>query len=281
MGSNGASEVRFLCYFLTVEQHKEVLRRLVDLGGRAADGVPVGRTDLGYASLMICFLLQNLSAAETLLRMSSSFGNEWYPVTVGYAISRTMFEVDVTAHYITMAPAERVPQYINFTAVLNKRKLMHVINIAAAQIPDGERQWNLLWTNHWAEKENEVVGKFNAVALQYTKIDKKGKTSEFQNWSGKTIRQMALEVSHEEAYDIFYSELSSFAHGDVHLADRYLQRRSDGLVWTQKAKEFDVGNVFRHAASFLSCNLELFGRQFKAWTEAEVSDCWRDTSSRA
>lgn len=267
--------------FLTPEQHKDVLRRLVDLGGRAANGVSVDQTDLGYTSLMICFLLQNLSAAETLLRISSSFGSEWYPVTVGYTIARTMFEVDVTAHYITNAPMERVPQYIQFTAVLNK----HAMDAYKKHRGSKDSQWrvamDLLWQNHWAQRENEVVRKFNAVAPQFTRMNKNGKTSEFQNWSGKTIRQIASEVGHEEAYDIFYAELSSFTHADVHLADRYLQLRSDGPVWSQKASEYDVGNVFRHAASFLTCNLELFGGHFKTWTEAEVSDCWRDRSSRA
>ena len=50
-----------------------------------------------YTSLMLCFLLHNLSSAETLLQLSSSFGNDWFPVTVGYTIARTMFETDVTA----------------------------------------------------------------------------------------------------------------------------------------------------------------------------------------
>jgi hypothetical protein len=102
---------------------------------------------------------------------------------------------------------------------------------------------------------------------------------DFHNWSGKTVRQMAAEVDHIEAYDIFYAELSSFTHVDVRLADRFLQRRPDGLVWSQRAGEGDVGNVFRHAASFLTCYLELFGRQFKTWPEAEVQKCWHMKTS--
>lgn len=258
--------------FLTPDQHRDVLRRLVDLGGRVANGVPNDDAELGYTSLMVCFLLQNLSAGEALLRMLSSFGNDWYPVTVGYAIARTMFEVDVTAHYITNAPTERAQQYIQFTAVLNK----HAMDACKKHRGSKDLQWreamDLLWKNHWAQRESEVVEKFNAVAPQFTRV---------KNWSGKTIRQIALEVDHEEAYDIFYAELSSFTHADVHLADRFLQLRHDGPIWSQKAREYDVGNVFRHAASFLTCNLDLFGRQFKTWTEAEVADCWKDTSSRA
>ena len=149
--------------FLTPDQQRDVLRRLVDLGGRAANGVPIAQTDLGYASLMICFLLQNLSAAETLLRISNSFGSEWYPVTVGYTIARTMFEVDVTAHYITKAPMERVPQYIQFTAVLNKRAMDACKKHRGSKDSQWREAMDLLWQNHWAQRENEVVKNFNAV----------------------------------------------------------------------------------------------------------------------
>jgi hypothetical protein len=139
---------------------------------------------------------------------------------------------------------------------------------------------DFLWQNHWAQRESDVVREFEAVAPEYTRRSKKGKSSLFPNWSGKTIREIATEVGHEEAYDLFYTELSSFAHADVHLPDRYLKLRPDGPVWSQRASEYDVGNVFRHAASFLTCYLELFGRQFKTWTETEVGNCWIVSSSR-
>jgi hypothetical protein len=259
--------------FLTPDQHKDVLQRLVDLGGRAANGVPLDQTDLGYTSLMICSLLQNLSSAEALLRLSSSFGWEWYPVTVGYAIARTMFEIDVTAHYITKAPIERVPQYINFSAILNKLAMDACEKHRNSIKPDWQEAMALIWKDHWSKQQIEVIKKFDAASPQFSSINEKGRKPKSWKWSGKTIRQMAFEVDHVEAYDIFYSELSSFTHGDVHLANRYLQLRPDGPVWSQKADKNDAGNVFRYAASFLACNMELFGGQFKTWSEAEVSSC--------
>ncbi|MGD0830922.1 MAG: DUF5677 domain-containing protein [Terracidiphilus sp.] len=260
--------------FLTVDQHKDVLRRLVDFGKTRVNGIPYGDADLGYFSLMSCFLLQNLSAAETLLRISSSFGDEWYPATVGYTVARTMFEVDVTAHYITKSPAECVHQYIDFTAILNKKEMDACNKHRNSKKPGWQEPMESLWQNYWANRESEIERKYKIAIPQFTRTDKKGKNSVFQNWSGKTIHQMASEVDHTEAYDVFYSELSSFAHADVRLADRYLQCRPDGPVWSQKAREFDVGNVFRHAANFLTCHLELFGKQIKTWTEAEVANCW-------
>ncbi len=91
---------------------------------------------------------------------------------------------------------------------------------------------------------------------------------------------MAKEVNHAEAYDIFYAELSSFAHINIRLADRFLQTREDGLIWSQRASEFDFGNVFRHAATFLTCYLELFAEQFGTWEKNEVQNCWELVKDR-
>jgi hypothetical protein len=85
---------------------------------------------------------------------------------------------------------------------------------------------------------------------------------------------MAIEVDHEEAYDIFYAELSSFTHVDVNLANRFLRIGPDGLSWSQRPSQFDVGNVFRYAAIFLTCFLELFAEKFDVWSKDEVRKCW-------
>ena len=51
--------------------------------------------------------------------------------------------------------------------------------------------------------------------------------------------------------------------------------RSDGDVeWSQKPDEFDVANVFRYAATFLACFLELYGNEFGVWDSAKVRGCW-------
>jgi len=260
--------------FLTVEEHQQVLRRLLDLGKSRAHEIPIHPEGLEYTSLMLCFLLHNLSAAETLVRILDVFRGAWFPASVGYVVARTMSETDVAAHYISKAPAERARQYIEFGAVLNKRQMDACAEHRNSKDPQWREAMNLVWQHHWAERQVDVMKKFDAVAHQFRRLSKKGKPMDFQNWSGKTVRQMAAEVNHVEAYDVFYTELSSFTHGDVHLADRFLQHRPDGPVWSQRADEGDVGNVFRHAASFLTCFLELFGRQFSTLSEVEVQGCW-------
>lgn len=261
--------------FLTAKQHQEVVRHLLDFGRDHADRIPIHPAGMEYTSLMSCFLLHNLSAAETLLRVASSFGSTWFPVTIGYTIVRTMFEADVTAHYISQAPADRARQYIEFAAILDKRQMDACLKHRNSKDPQWRESMSLLWQHHWEPRQPDISRKFDTVAPQFTRKRRDGKTEVWLNWSGLKLREMAAAVDHIEAYDIFYSELSSFTHVDVLLADRFLQCHPDGLVWSQRAKESDVGNVFRYAAFFLTCYLELFGRQFKTWSEAEVQSCWK------
>ena len=260
--------------FLTVEQHQEVLKRLVSLGKQRCSQIPIHSAGHEYTSLMICFLMHNLSAAESLLCLAKSFGNEWFPATVGYSIVRPMFEIDVNAHYITQMPKERPRQYIEFCAILNKRRMEACAKHRKSSDASWREGMELEWQHNWAAREKEIQKKFDAVLSQFTRKENPRKGELFENWSGKSIRKMASEVDHVEAYDIFYSELSSFTHANVHLADRFLQHRADGLIWSQRSNEFDIGNVFRHAATFLTCNMKLFGQQFKTLSDAEIENCW-------
>lgn len=136
----------------------------------------------------------------------------------------------------------------------------------------------LVWREHCAKREPDLKNRFASVAPPIHPYGQEGQKTPFHNWSGKTLRQMAAEVDHVEAYDIFYADLSSFAHVDVHLADRFLQHKNNGLVWSQGADEFDVACVFRHAVRFLMCYMSLFAREFGQWSEAEVEECWQATA---
>ena len=85
---------------------------------------------------------------------------------------------------------------------------------------------------------------------------------------------MAKEVDHTEAYDTFYADLSSFTHVNVEMANRLLRLGDGKATWTQRASEFDVGSVFRYPAIFLSCFLEFFGQEMRAWEREAVTACW-------
>jgi hypothetical protein len=255
-----------------------VLSQLLDLG-RTFGKSPVRSADIEYTSLMVCFLLHEISAANSLLRLREAFGEAWFPTTVGYIVARSMFETDVTAHYIGQEPSHRAHQYIAFESVLKK----HEMDTCAKHRGSKDPQWRdamcLLWRKRWAQEEQEVNAQYDQMRHQFETRGKGGKVTSFHNWSGKSIRQMAVEVEHEEAYDVFYADLSSFTHADVRLANRFLRLHADGMTWSQRAREFDVGSVFRYAAIFLTCHLKLFGQQFGVWDAQTVERCWNSEES--
>ena len=259
--------------YLTVEEHQKVLEQLVGCA-RQLEGCRYHQAGPEYTSLMVCFLLHNMAAAESLLRLRNSFTNEWFPTTIGYLIARSMFETEVTAHYIARSPAERSRQYVEFGRVLRKREMDACHKHRKNDDPQWREAMDLVWRNVWAGKELQINIDWDEVRARFEKPGKRGKSVPFRNWSGKSIREMAMEVDHEASYDVFYAELSSFAHTDVRLADRYLRIGQDGLSWSQRASEFDVGNVFRHSVSFMTCFMNLFAECFSVWSEEDVQRCW-------
>jgi len=276
LGGCGEKGLSTAIRFLTPEQHGQVLSRLLDLG-REIDGKAIHAASPEYTSLMVCFLLHNIAAVESILRLWRSFGGQWFPATVGYIIARSIFETDVTAHYISQQPKDRADAYILFERVLEKEDM----EVCAKHKSSTKDNWGEamchLWNSHWARKEKEVHERYNEVRSRFESLKKGRSPKLFRNWSGKSIREMAVAVQHEEAYDVFYSELSSFTHMDVRAANRFLRLAPGEMSWSQRSREFDVGNVFRHASSFLTCYLEFFGRQFGVWDSRSVERCWQVT----
>lgn len=251
--------------------HRRVLYALSILG-QSINGARTHSAGLEYTSLMSSFLMHNVSAARSLLTLYESSGVEWFPVTVGYLITRSLFEIDVTAHYITLQPQERARQYILFEHVLNKKAM----DVCDKYRRSGNSSWReateIEWREKWAGREQEINDKYAEVLPRFIRHGKKDQL--FPSWSGKSIRQLSVDVAHEEAYDTFYSELSSFTHGDVLMANRFLRLRPTGPAWTQRANWHDVGQVFHDASSFLTCFLKLFGSEFGVWSATAVEACW-------
>jgi hypothetical protein len=260
---------------LTNEQHKRVLGKLVDLA-RTIEGTTPGYHPAGpeYTSLMVCFLMHNLSVAQSLLKLLEAFSEEFFPTTMGFVAVRSMFEADVNAHYITLDPVERSRCFIEFEAILEKRQMDRWEKHRASSKPSWQEAMNTAWSSAWLPRKAEIERKCLAVQGRYQDTSSKAKVRIFANWSGKSLRELAVLVDHEEAYDVFYSDLSSFAHVDVRLANRFLRIKPEGLSWTQRALQPDVGGVIRYAAIFLDCFLRLFGREFGSWDESDVQQCW-------
>lgn len=258
--------------YLTGEEHMQVLNRLVALLSNTK-GVEVHPAGMEYTSLMMCFAMHSKSACESILALHHTFKTDWFPSTTGYLIVRSLFEIDVTAHYITQSPIERSRRYIDFERVIQKNALDAIERHRMSGNPSWRKGVELLYKNEYAARKIKIESDYASVRSQFE--DKKGKRN--TSWSGKSIYAMAKDVNHLEAYEIFYADLSSFAHVNVMLANRFLRLKEwkgIGPLWSQRADEFDVAHVFQYAATFLTCFLELFGKEFKLWDKSKVMSCW-------
>lgn len=263
--------------YLTTDEHIQVVARLLVFLSNTK-GVETHPAGIEYTSLMMCFALHSKSACESILTLERSFGRDWFPSTTGYIIVRSLFELDVTAHYISKAPVERSRRYIDFENVIQKNALEAIERHRTS----GKHSWRegmeFLYESEYATRKKQIDADYSKIRSQFEGKNGKRATS----WSGKSIYAMAKEVDHLEAYEVFYSELSSFAHVNVMLANRFLRlqgMKGDGPMWSQRAEEFDVAHVFQFAATFLTCFLELFGKEFKLWDKAKVMSCWDFTKA--
>lgn len=255
--------------FLTLEQHCKLLHEL-DNFARQSKGVNTHKAGIEYTSLMMSFMLYNLTSSETLLSLLRHNSVEWFPVSIGYIAVRSMFEADINAHYISRSPAERARQYIDYKHIVDKKELDAFRKHRDTNKPIWREFINFELENKFSE--TNINERYNKVSKKFQRKDNKGN---YNNWAGISIKDMAGKVDHEIEYDLFYSELSSYTHCDVRLADQFLHATNSGIIWSQKAKPYDVGCVLRYAATFLSCFLTLYGQQFDLWTEENIAEIWK------
>jgi hypothetical protein len=185
-----------------------------------------------------------------------------------------MFEIDVTAHFISQQPIERAQRFIDFHDVLRYNHMLAVKQHRSSSKPSWNESLNFLWEQEYAENESQIVENFERVKMSFMQEGQNRKTKAIRNWSGLTLKEMARAVDHVEAYDVFYSDLSSYTHADVHLADSFLKIGDSDRSWSMKAHEGDFAFVVQYALSFFECFLTLFGSQFNTWKPSDVSACW-------
>lgn len=264
---------------LTVEQHQQILERLLALvkNHTQIDLTNKVLEEKMYLILMVGFLNNSISISKTLLNLIKSLKKvEDFPVSVGYVIVRPLFETAVNASYIAKNPDEYVQQYIEFENILKYQKMKAIDKHRNSKKDDWKEGMDALFNEYTENNKSEIENNYQAVLSKFSHPNKKGKLICFKNWSGKPIAQMAKDkdVDCEEPFDILYSELSSFTHIDVSVVNMYLKTKSGKISLDMKANVHDVNNVFRYAVMFLTDFLKLFGEEFNTWQKLDVDNCW-------
>jgi len=257
-------------------QHIELVDRLLTLARKkflAGELLKFHPEGTEYTSLMVCFFLHIASGVDTIMRLYK-LNSTWFPTTNAFVILRSVFEADVTAHYISKQPKERAVSFVKYGRILKKKRLDTLLKHNQTK----DETWNQIISaelkEYYIPNQAKIEGKYREVKGSFEFVTKEGKVRPYCNWANKTLRDMAKEVDHEIEYDIFYTYLSSFTHVDIQLADRFLKSDNNGLFWTCRADEVSVAFVFSYAATFFSCFLALMGRQFQVEIEDDLARCW-------
>lgn len=256
----------------TIIDKQKTLECLIKLA-KNEKAVNIHPTGVEYTAIMSSFLIHMISAADSLLKLGQSHGDEWFPVTVGNTIVRPMFEVDVNARYITKNPKENALKFVEFDRVIEYKYM----NAIKKQLKSESKVWSnglqIAYNKNWKKKNDEIENNFKEVESKFTKTSKKGKKELQYNWSGISIREMSGVVDLEEMYVIFYSYLSNFTHGNVTLIRSILKINSETIESSMRPNTKEVESVFNYAVIFLASFLELYGEEFNSWSISDIDNC--------
>ncbi len=126
-------------------------------------------------------------------------------------IVRGMFETSTLAEYLRRNPKE-VDDYVDFGRILSWRRYQWLL----AKAPETAKQFT-------AEKVKELESEYNRVASRFT--NNKGKIR--NQWTTKSIGEMAQEMGRTDQYELVYSLGCSIHHANFEGLTGYIEMKDD------------------------------------------------------
>src|SRR4029077_9131996 len=99
---------------------------------------------------------------------------------------RSLFEVDVNAHYISLDPAVRSRRYIAFEHVIQKNTLEAIERHRASSHSSWREGMQLMYATEYAPRKSQIEAEYDQVRAQFEKNRRRS-----TNWAGKSIKAMA------------------------------------------------------------------------------------------
>jgi|ERR1039457_540333 hypothetical protein len=163
-------------------------------------------------------------------------------------VARSMFEVSLTAQYLENHPAES-QNYLDF---------VHVLLWRWAQNSPGKLT---------ASEMQQADADYNRVKGRFT--NSKGKVQ--NNWSPKTIKQMADEIGRGDLYDVAYSAASMLHHVNP------LGLLAHEYDWVPEALRIAHGSLFQTVCSLYNVSnlTSTFAERFSR-LKAEFEGVWAE-----
>jgi hypothetical protein len=227
---------------------------------------------LEYISLMVSFLLHFCSTIDAMLSLWKLNPNI-FPVSNALVLTRCLFEVNVTALYISDLPKERAISFIEYHNILRMQAFHRLSKHKDSDKAQLSSYITAILQQEYIPDQKTIEQEYARVKAQFEFTDRNGKLRPFSNWANKSLKEIAQAVNHEIEYDLFYPELSEFTHSTVHLADLFLKSKHWPPQWSTHADEDNIDLVFAYASEFFSCFLSRFAQEFKLNLQKEIDSC--------
>jgi hypothetical protein len=234
--------------------------------------LPSHPAGLEYVSLMMSFLLHFCSTIDALIALYKS-NPTTFPVSSALVLTRCLFEVNVTALYISDEPEKRALSFIEYHNILRMQAFTRLTKLKSANNSQWSTYISTAIEQEYAPNQRTIEAEYARVKPQFEFIDKNGKLRPFSNWANKSLKDIARLVNHEIEYDLFYAELSEFTHSTVHLADLFLKSSHWPPRWSTHADEDNIDIVFAYASEFFSCFLSRMSKEFHLDIQEQIDSC--------
>lgn len=182
------------------------------------------------------------SHAAILLLCESGYGED------AAILSRSLFELAITTVYISADESNaRAQRYFDYDWVIRDEMYNHLLSTDELK---AELEKRTVGTD---AKVEEVQRRAKEVRAGYTADELRKR-----NWSGKSIRDMAIDVGREDAYKTAYRLQCSLAHSDITVADNYIKETGDQLM-------MDISPNENWVPSTLVATIDFFLGIVRAW----------------
>ena len=144
---------------------------------------------------------QVLAGAVGLVKLDRAYA--------GAVFIRALFEIALQLDYMMEDPGPRAEQYLDFTHMTRYRHVK-----AVTDNPSGPLARKIAQSPLRAQGERRNQAEYDRVRPRFVRTGKSGRQTEWTNWYGMTIRQLAEEMGRLGEYKLLYAKCCAWAHGD-------------------------------------------------------------------
>lgn len=184
------------------------------------------------------------------------------PLSISYSMIRNLFEIHLTAHYISLKPETRVERYISYESIAEYNKVKGL-----EELKNSSKEC-------YKKIAEEILSQIDIHSINQEYESIKSRYPRKDNWSGISIREMAKYTDHEEDYIYYYKFLCGFTHGNIKANLKYIHNEKKEVIIANRTNDIERGHIFNMVSQFYACFIDLLGNEFNYSLTEEIKKCW-------